>query len=427
MLSTAFAAIWLLSQSACAAFHITGDWLPISGLAPADAPFQLVVSNRHRHDFAVFAADSTVARLTDAAAIDQAFDRLHAQSDAYCRTLLSGGGFQDQDLALLTSASRDAYTRNRRRDSLYSLRAGCRNFFEMNDLRPDRDFELVRRLYPNARFDCYSVGLLQPYIMHTTLNCRRLTMLDINWRILDLHNEILRRARSGAFADARAVDRDLSGIQLQFPALHERPLTPRPAAVRHLCRPIQHEYCRRVLPEFRGALEERPASPGRVRLNLSTLHAGAYEAHGRLDSGETTIRVVYLSNAIEESYTSREEFDRLLANLRATAAPEEAGTAVDLLIHHVGGWKLFGLYEIAYGPTNHDQNQNERSVQKRGLSTIEPVVRTICKDAYLSKSRSTAPDGAAVEYTTHFERRVGGASARAPTCGRLYAETEAAE
>lgn len=406
---------------------------PIASLIPFIDPganpstIELLVSGQHRADFAVFTdnpgteknADSPAQApliLQDAAEIDAIFQTLERQSDAYCNALFTQNKFQDRDLELISGIRRSQYVRHRHPDSLYSLRAGCRNFYEMNDFRPDRDFALVRAAYPGARFDCYSVGLLQPYIMQQILGCRRLTFIDINWRILNFHREIMQRTRSGAFTRPESVDHDLKGIELKFPALHTQPTRIRPAAVNHLCRPIQHKFCRKVLPDFQSEFQRLP--PARLRFNLSTLHEGSYLSHASLatDDNENdsaggegagarpVVRVIYLSNAIEESYTSRSEFLQLLRNLsdRANAASGDE-EVTDVLIHHVGGWKLFGVYELRHYPGRETQ------------------LRTVCKDAYLSMSRGSG-DGA-VEYTTHFEaiskdRQV----THVPTCAQLGAQ-----
>ncbi|MEQ9363053.1 MAG: hypothetical protein RIF32_02350 [Leptospirales bacterium] len=429
------AALPALTVSCASLNALLTKLLPGSGAASGG--LELVISARHRQDFAVFTTIQTTdddtyagptasiddrgtswsiralepgAAVRDPETIDAVFRTLDLQSDAYCGALFSRRPFQPRDLVLLNPDYHDEYTRNRHPDSLHSLRAGCRNFFEMNDLRPDRDFALVRAIYPESRFDCYSVGLLQPYIMHGILGCRSLTFIDINWRILEMHRALLRRAQAGAFAAAETVNAELSGLQLKFPALHARPTRPRPARIQHLCRPIQHEFCLQILPEFRSAFEKTPAR--RLRLNLSTLHAGAYESHGA-ESGEepsAATRVIYLSNAIEESYTSRAEFEALLQNLNATAATGRAEPALDVLIHHVGGWKLFGLYEIRHA------NAGPEGIQ----------IRTICKDTYLSMSRRDDPKKGPVEYLTHFERRQSESknndAQRAPACSGLYAE-----
>ncbi|MCR9144297.1 MAG: hypothetical protein NXI24_18770 [bacterium] len=406
----------------------SGGWFARIFTANERGELELIVSPGHSRDLAVFArapgradgSDDSNQRLRKPEEIEASFRTLEQQSDAYCTALFSGRSFSQADLVLLAADRRESYTRNRHPDSLYSLRAGCRNFFEMNDFRPDRDFALVRALYPTARFDCYSVGLLQPYLMHSMLGCDRLTFIDINWRILSMHRDLLARVRAGAFASDANVNRDLAGLLLKFPALQVRPTQPRPAAIEHLCRSIQHSFCRRILPEFRAAFFKQP--PANLRLNLSTLHDGAYAAHSPTADDGRSVRVIYLSNAIEESYTSRSEFETLLRNLSESAAPRPERPAVDLLIHHVGGWKLFGLYELRHSFADDSSTSDKRM-----------ELRTLCKDRYLSKSRSRPGDSGAVEYTTYFEQTrlkntaiAGGENRngngnRIPGCGAAYA------
>ena len=388
--------------------------------ATHENPFRLIVSPRHRADFSVFSnpavapsiaaaesADNTGPQaFTDAGEIDAIFRSLARQSDAYCNALFTQNKFDAAQLELIAPDRRALFIQNRHPDSLYSLLAGCRNFFEMNDVAPNRDFALVRALYPEAGFDCYSVGLLQPYIMHATLGCRRLTMIDINWRILDFHRTLIRLTRAGAFPDASSVDDQLRGVELKFLALQNDPLRARPAKVQNLCRPLQHEYCAQILPDFQKVFTTRP--PIAIELNLSTLHSGSYAPtngadqdddwftetkaeHANGNAARPIVRVIYLSNAIEESYTSRAEFVQLLENLQRSAlAQDQSQEQIDVLIHHVGGWKLFGIYELQHAAR-----------QPETRDAAPATLRTVCKDSYLSNSRG---DGSGpVEYTTHFE------------------------
>lgn len=317
---------------------------------------------------------------------------LNAASDPYCTELLRGRALESSARALFTAERAAEFIAGRHPDSLPSLIAGCRNFFEMNDLRPDRDFAAIRALYPEARFECYSVGLLQPYIMHSVLGCDELSMLDINWRILELHAHILKAADSRALDTTAAVRESLAEFYLKFPAMGGNRLNaPLPAAIERLCRPLQHDYCRTVLPAFQQKLAVH--APQFVQLQLSSLHDGRYRT-----PRENRLRVIFLSNAIEESYTSADEFRKFLSNLRESA---RAPIQPDLLIHHVGGWKLFGIYALYHEPV-----------------TEEPRIATLCKDSYLSMSRGAGETP--VEYLTHFERQGTKANlSRQPSCAAL--------
>ncbi len=340
----------------CAAF---GN---LTGSSRSDG-WSLRVSSVHRAEFATVFDRERYANEE----LDTLFARLDAHADdAYCTVALQ-------------------------RNDLTALRGGCRNFYEMNDYRPDRDFRLLRRLYTGDRFDCYSVGLLQPYIMHSELGCTSLTMLDIDWRIHAVHHELLQSFRAGRFARANAAAQDavLAGVELAYPAFGFPDTRARraPARLKYLCRSIQQEYCATVLPEFQATVNAELFDS--IQLELAALHDAAFA------QPDDRRRIVYLSNAIEDAYTSDEQFRLMLANLRATS-----GNVPDVLVHHVGGWKLFGLYAVSHAG---------------GVTRV----RTVCRDPYLSRSRGA--DGEAVRYETWFERYALN-EGRAPTCAELLAE-----
>ncbi len=308
------------------------------------------------------------------------FGNLELHANAYCSARFAGRDALAEAEALFR-APFAAELRRAPPESLPGLQAGCWNFYEMNDVAPERDFQLVRALAPDAQFDCYSVGLLQPYIMHATLNCRELTLLDIDWRIHALHARLLAFARAGALATVADAARAVAGLELAHPALSaDAPRRPQ-ASLERLCRPLQRERCAGILPDFQRAF----ASLRHVRLELAALHEGEYPER----SGLT--RVVYLSNATEESYTSATEFDELIDRLRRSAPRT-------FLIHHVGGWKLFGVYELR-----------------------ETGLRTVCKDEYLSMSRGS--EGQPASYQTYFETR-GGEPAR-ESCAAMFVRLRA--
>ena len=106
-----------------------------------------------------------------------------------------------------------------------------------------------------------------------------------------------------------------------------------------------------------------------IRLNLSALHDGDYQ-------GPSPVKVVYLSNAIERIYTTPRQFQKLIENLANAAGPD--GRVV--IIHHVGGYRLFGLYEL------------------RNIAA-KPSVKTICRDGYRTSHVGAKEDF----YDTYFE------------------------
>jgi len=267
--------------------------------------------------------------------------------------------------------------------SLEDLKAGCWNFFEMNDFRPDLDFQLVKQLYPNREFDCYSVGFLQPYIMQSILSCKSLSMVDINWRILDAHYDFIHY-----FKQQKNAMHSIESMTFNWFALDLKPQKQKNGTVSLLCRDVQLSDCRKYLKDFDRHLH----FPEKVFLQLTHLSMTQFQKIKK-----NTMRVFFLSNAIEEMYTSPEEYRMLMDR---TAASLKTGQRA-LFIHHVGGWKLFGIYEM-------------EKINKSG----EYSLKTVCKDQYKSVLRSA--DETPAVYLTYFDKE--SAEVNPNTCYSLLSE-----
>ncbi len=316
------------------------------------------------------------------------FNLLKIKGDEYCEMKFHLSKFDEKKATSYINKGNLSKYRRTPPGAVENLRAGCWNFFEMNDYRPDIDFQLVRKLYGDTEYDCYSVGFLQPYMMNKELNCSSMTMIDIDWRILEAHYQtiqLLKNAVSGS--NLRKL---LEKVNLKWFAYDTPPGSSKFAFMDNLCRNIQIDYCNNYFANLSVETFEDLI----FRLNLSALPDTLFQK-----TPETT-RIFFLSNAIEEVYTTPSDFNRLLN--RAFESLNKNQKMV--FIHHVGGWKQFGLYELGHSENN------------------EMKLRTVCRDPYASKARSPDPEKP-VYYTTYFDR-ISSNSENIKTCGFLFGELQ---
>ncbi|MFC1670892.1 hypothetical protein ACFL20_10915 [Spirochaetota bacterium] len=269
------------------------------------------------------------------------------------------------------------------KSSFLSLVAGCWNFFVLNDSRPDIDFRLVKKLYNNNSFDCYSVGFLQPYIMHNELKCSSLTMLDIDWRILEGHDQLISLYRNNRFSSLKNLDSVISQLTLKWIAHSERYKLKNKTPIDSLCQRHQHSLCKNHLLKFQKNIKYLK----RIQLNLAGLHSGNF-----IKLSKKNTIVVFLSNAIEKIYTTKSQFQKMLSQVSKNM---EAGEKA-ILIYHVGGRSQFGIYELIKNRDNH-------------------YIKTTCKDTYKS---STVNNKEPVVYKTYFENFTI-TKGKIPACKRL--------
>ncbi|MEN9797186.1 MAG: hypothetical protein RL653_882 [Pseudomonadota bacterium] len=248
--------------------------------------------------------------------------------------------------------------------------AGCFNFFQMNDVRPDLDFHFAQKLYPNDRKECFSVGFMQPYWMHTLLGCERLTMVDLDWRIHDGHQQMLSQFRAGKLGKVPTFDAALGEVKLGWSARFDKqPMAPETsAALERLCFGYMRGRCRDVLQEF----QRRSGEVKSVELQVSALHDASYA----FLPGVTP--VIFFSNALEAVYTSRPQFDLLMKKISLGLQPG----AKAVLLYHAAGRQQFGAYELT----------------PKGGGAY--ALKTHCKDDYLSSPIKDVP---VVPYETWFE------------------------
>ncbi len=354
--------------------------MQLSAKTPAetDSNFSLTASIELSEDFVQF-KKSTYGQNE----LSTLFESMNADGNAYCAMAAGKQRYKTSLAARFIIKERLKRYRRGCRMCINSMTAGCWNFFKMNDRHPEKDFLLVHKLFQQKAYSCYSVGFLQPYIMHNFMNCQRLTMLDIDWRILHGHYQFVNLFKQNQFTADAVLDTNLKKLKLGWVAHHERYYRANnPANMQILCKPRQRKFCRKHILNFQKNL----SSVKRFKLNLAGLHDGDYR-----EEGTSLMRVIYLSNAIEHIYTSKKQFNKLIKNLNYSLKPGENA----VLIHHVGGRAQFGLY-----------------IFERLLSDYR--VRTICKDLY----ENTAIGSKTRYYNSYFEK-ISASKRNIPRCKTL--------
>ncbi len=363
----------------CAHLIAVAAWLALYSCharpVAAESLLSMDVSAAHRRDLLPLGRERYAEPELDAVFLD-----LRAQGDPFCRMVWGQAKWDLTRAQKFLSPGGVKAVRQSCTKCLPSIKAGCWNFYSMNDLEPDRDFRLIRALFPGRRWDCYSVGFLQPYIMHGTLQCESLSMVDIDWRLMHGHTQMVRLYRERAFAESRSLHETVSRLDVGWVALAPTKESKHRVNVDFFCsRHKQQKFCPGYFRAAQGVFERLR----RVRLSLTALHDEPYRAGA---PGST--KVIYFSNALESAYTSPAEFRTLMGRLQSALEPN--GSA--LLIHHVGGYRLFGLYEL-----------------RRGESGTS--LRTVCRDVYLMPDRA--------RYDSHMERY--SKTRKPPACWRLVA------
>ena len=314
------------------------DRLVLKRPAKPPAPVQLEVSDELQSMLALVIHHNYSGH--DVTAL---FDAMRPLGDEYCQ-MTRGKRHWNKSMAM-RFATGDLLKRPKH--YLNKFKSGCFNYFRMNDHRPNRDFELVRALFEGQELDCYSVGMLQPFMMHNILSCSSLSFIDFDWRILDAQHQLLALYEQGAFADPAAFDDSLAQVSLSWIAKSQgRPS--HPADIESMCSELMRDTCIDHIRQFQDSWFDLE----RAYLNISSLHDGSY-VH------TDATRVIYFSNASERAYTSTPQFRRLVRRLGNSLA--EGQKAV--MIHHTGGVSTFGIYTLVNRGGKH-------------------IVDTLCRDPY---------------------------------------------
>jgi hypothetical protein len=217
----------------------------------------------------------------------------------------------------------------------WTIVAGCWNFIWMNDRRPHRDFEVAKSLAPSTHgYRCYGVGVMQPYIMSDVLGCSEVTMIDFDWQIHGVHEQLLAAWRDGGLADDQ-LDATLASLRVDWIAHHE-PQEKHEVSLASICHRGIASRCRATFAAFDG----RRVDPSLRSVTLQL--AGLHEIEFGEPSEERGTPVVFLSNATEKHFLRGEEFRELLDRMESTLLPGQRG----LFVHHVGNDSTFGIYQM---------------------------------------------------------------------------------
>jgi hypothetical protein len=249
------------------------------------------------------------------------------------------------------------------------LIAGCWNFFKLNDVHPNRDFALLKKIYPNEAKDCFTVGFMQAYLMHNTLGCKNLVMLDFDWKILEGHKQILDIFHNKGFDSEDKILPSLSLLKLGWIARFDgKPMEAETKTdLNSLCFAEHHPMCKLILLDF----QKNFLNLDSIILRLSALH----DSNFKMNTNHT--KVIYLSNAIDDIYTNRQQFDHMITETANALLPNQKA----IFVHHAAGRSLFGIYEL-------------------NKVSDKPEIKTVCKDKYLT----TPVESITSEYRTHFEK-----------------------
>ena len=310
------------------------------------------------------------------------FESMRQASDGYCEIIHHKKGFNKASVdRLIASDHFREFWGDRYWGSFHNLLAGCWNFYIMNDVKPFDDFRLIRSLYPDGAKHCYSVGLMQPYIMHNILDCKDLHFLDVDWRIHYAHFQLEEMFRTGRFEDRSSTIKAIQDLHLGWIAF-----SPTPPVARHqvdpstLCR-LDQEECLRNLVAYQKNREKLQA----ITWNLSALHDAQFVPHKGMP-------VIYLSNAIEELYTSKKQFQRLLDRVTESISIGQKA----LFAYHAAGTDEIGLYLLTRTePAAPDASNAQTNPEDHSTYRVE----TICRDLYHRKNT-----GVLLPYETYFEK-----------------------
>jgi hypothetical protein len=256
--------------------------------------------------------------------------------------------------------------------------AGCWNYFQMNDVHPEREFQLVSKLYPDVKKECYSVGFMQPYIMHSILNCSKLNMLDIDWRIHYTHFSMVHSIQQ--LRQDFQIERDMNSVPFDWVAFYSKLQKDTKLTIKDICK-NDPETCISAIDHFK----QKGIDMVSLNLQLSPL------SDITLQPEADAMSVIYTSNALDNVYTKMNELKKMIDRIHATLN----GNQKALILYHNGGMSLFGIYEIS--------SQNSK-----------PLIVTVCKDNYYIGGM---PDN---EKSFINLDKLSSNDKKAPTCNSLY-------
>ncbi|MCB1179408.1 MAG: hypothetical protein KDK36_17635 [Leptospiraceae bacterium] len=297
--------------------------------------------------------------------INPLFANLRAESNSICKMLYKQETFNLKkvksytNLGFIGPVEEKIYD-----DTVKRIIAGCWNFYQMNDIKPERDFEHLKFILPDKKKNCFSVGFMQPYIMHSILDCETLTMLDMDWKILDGHSQILEGFKNNKFETETSGLKFIESLKLNW--IVGKKFQAEPIVnIDDLCKD-NNKLCINYLLNFQKKFNNLKE----INLNLSTIH----EANIKPQNGH--ISIIFVSNAFENYYTKPRNFEYMIQYLNSSLLENDSV----YFIYHVGGRPSYGIYQI-----QKKNNQLEYS--------------TICKDEY----RYTPPKEDVEIYQIYFD------------------------
>lgn len=285
---------------------------------PQKPEIQLVVSDRFREIF------PTLQPNYDLKATHGFFTDMVQRSEHVCRVLHNKlPGRQE----IFKAFSPELWT-GKFNPYLSEIIAGCYNFFTMNDLAAKNAFEKVNRYFPGKK-DCYSVGFVQIYMMHSVMNCSKLVPIDIDWRILHLQFQVISQLYESKPLNFKDLD-----VRWSANFHEDDKIRPRESnlSVDSFCYRQSWVACRATFQKVAQIFTDIR----QIELQLSFLHDIQLRPLSE-------ISVVHVSNAIDPGYTKKEQFDTMLKNM--TNVPDKKHKTV--VVYHGGGSFQFAIYEVS--------------------------------------------------------------------------------
>lgn len=253
------------------------------------------------------------------------------------------------------------------------LISGCHNFFRMNDVYITEMTDKINDLYGREEKACYSVGFTQIYIFATQLYCKEITAIDLDWRILWGHFQVMRM-----LSHQKTIE--FSKLQIGWSADHAgqiKEVEPN-VSVNTFCYTTDTVKCQAAFNGFHDSGVEK------MNLQLAYLHQIKLNPTPHMG-------FIYTSNAIDPGYTSQKEFDKFIERVRTQMSYLQKV----VVAYHSGGNKQFGIYEL-------------KRIQPDHIS-----INTICRDDYTwSSSYSTR----GTKYTTYLDKI--SSTPEAPECSK---------
>lgn len=281
--------------------------------------------------------------------ISKLFATLEIHGDEICNMIFENAEY-NEEIAKKFSATlnfRKPAKQKWYNNVLPSLIAGCFNFFKMNDRGVHNIFRLLEALYPEAK-DCYTVGFAQYYMMYQEMQCDHLVAIDADWRILKAHYDFHELVRNKApEADTISL---LRGIDLGWIA-HFDVKPPHREQVQNevtFCMATEREHCLRSFDFFTSLPKIR-----KTELQLGFIH------DARFAPRSADLSIIFMSNALDWEYTSKEQFEKLYRSMHEYLAP---GKKV-AIVYQAGDSEDIAVYELAKS----DDDQLNISIRCRDI------------------------------------------------------------